>query len=153
MYVCGSSCEGSYTPGNEEPDTDIISCDETVPIIEDISKANDQYHYSLMAITEEDTPDGYIKLQLVVEGTRTTVKDWPYLQQFVREQNITIVLDRNRQLVLLDWPKLHLPSIFLRSKNKPVVTIVNGKTDMVRCYRCKTWPTIANEWLTRRRCY
>ncbi|XP_052083852.1 uncharacterized protein LOC127721209 [Mytilus californianus] len=150
MYLFGSACEGSITPGHEQ-DADYIECDEKFPVIEDISKDSSQYQASLLVITEEDTPVGYVKLQLVIEGTRQTVMNWPYLQQFVRKD--IVILDKNGRILLFDLPTQYRDGIFSRRKNKPALTIENMKMDLVRSYRCTAWPTIATEWLTRRRCY
>ncbi|CAC5364796.1 unnamed protein product [Mytilus coruscus] len=150
MYSFGSACEGSITPGHEQ-DADYIECDEKFPVIEDISKASSQYQASLLVITEEDTPVGYVKLQLVIKGTRQTVMNWLYLQQFIRKD--IFILDKNGRILLFDLPTEYRAGIFSRRKNKPALTFENMKMDLVRSYRCTTWPTIATEWLTRRRYY
>lgn len=134
-----------------EQDVDFIECDERFPVIEDISRASNQYKTSLLVLSEIDTPVGYVKLQLVIKGTRQTVIHWPYLQQIVRKN--TFILDKNGQIVLFDLPTEYSAGIFSRRQNKPALTIENGKMDIIRSYRCTTWPTIAKEWLTRHRCY
>ncbi|CAG2190829.1 unnamed protein product [Mytilus edulis] len=93
MYLFGSGCEGSFTPGHEQ-DADFIECDERFPVIEDISRASNQYKTSLLVLSEIDTPVGYVKLQLVIKGTRQTVIHWPYLQQIENDRNV--------------WEKQHL---------------------------------------------
>lgn len=110
--------------------------------------------FFFLAITEEDTPVGYFKLQLVLEDTlitHETVKNYPNLLQFGRKHNF--VFDRNGKQVLCDFPIVNSLGILFRSKNKPNLTTENRGIDLVNCYRCKTWPKNAKEWLTRRRCY
>ncbi|CAG2190822.1 unnamed protein product [Mytilus edulis] len=49
------------------------------------------------------------------------------------------------------------PKLFARPKNKPADTTIGQisvlNADDVKSYRCKTWPTMANEWLIRDRSY
>ncbi|XP_063438206.1 uncharacterized protein LOC134719157 isoform X2 [Mytilus trossulus] len=149
FYYFGSLCEGAFTPGHAK-DEDTIECMDRFPIIEDILKDNSDYDYSLLMITESYTPVGYFKLQFVIDGIGQTEKDWPNLQQDWRKEVFQI--DIKGRLVLSDLSTVINNDCFSRQKNKPALTNTGGDIDLVRSYRCRTWPTIANEWLTRRRC-
>lgn len=42
---------------DQQSDHDAIKCDESFPVVEDLSKA-DKYYFSLLIIREEETPAG-----------------------------------------------------------------------------------------------
>lgn len=126
---------------------DGIICEETLPVIEDISEAV-QNTISLLIVRETNTPAGYVKLQLVINGVPCTHIHWPN----GCDVNIPLGclrIDSLGRIVLFDTPSYF--EYGLRAKNKPATKL--GLIDMVVCLRCKTWPLIAREWLCRRRLY
>lgn len=62
---------------DEPNDIDVMKCDERFPVIEDISKTERNW-FSLLIVRESDTPDGYVKLQLVL-GTQPCVSNHLHL--------------------------------------------------------------------------
>ncbi|CAG2235708.1 unnamed protein product [Mytilus edulis] len=130
-------------------DMDCIICDETLPVIEDISEAGQQ-PLSLLIVRELNTPAGYAKLQLVMNGVPCTHIHWP------RVSDINIPLkclttDSLGRMVLFDIPSIYGVNCGSRWANKPATKF--GTIDTVVCFRCKTWPAIAKEWLFRHRLY
>ncbi|CAG2235709.1 unnamed protein product [Mytilus edulis] len=59
-----------------KPDMDCITCDETLPVIEDISEAG-QHPLSLLNVREYNTSPGYVKRQLVINGVPCTHRHLP----------------------------------------------------------------------------
>lgn len=64
--------------------------------------------------------------------------------------------DRFERVVLCDLIDVgdkHVPLVS-KTANKPAIKLENVfgiNIDSVVCYRCKSWPTLANEWLFRLR--
>ncbi|XP_052083851.1 uncharacterized protein LOC127721206 [Mytilus californianus] len=155
-YNMGSTIEGTATPGAQS-DNDVIICDESFPVIEDISNAIriDGVLFSLLIVRELDTPDGYVKLQLVNEDIAYTCKHWTNLS---REYNMNLFkIDRMGRIVLSECMRKADPRLLKRTKNKPADLTIGKlsdlKTDTVLSYRSKLWPVMATEWLHRRRFY
>ncbi|VDI54846.1 cyclic GMP-AMP synthase, partial [Mytilus galloprovincialis] len=150
VYFFGSRCEGTFIPGDPQIDLDAMECDERMSVIEDIRKAN-LHRASLLIVTELETPAGYVKLQLVMKGVPCTYMHWPYLRSFIFIDFYKT--DRLGRIVLFDLPTLNNVFMFSRSKNKPALKSENSNFDMVNSYRCKSWPHVANEWLSRQRVF
>ncbi|CAG2212063.1 unnamed protein product [Mytilus edulis] len=121
------------------------------PVFEDASKAN-KYRFSLLIVRESNAPVGYVKLQLVFGGVPLTSNDWHFLYDFEKYQ--CLETDRFGRIVLSDNIRTNL-SVFSRPKNKPAFKCQKhyGLIDAVISYRCTTWPIMAHEWLSRKRCY
>ncbi|XP_052083858.1 uncharacterized protein LOC127721212 isoform X2 [Mytilus californianus] len=152
----GSTFEGTDSPG-EPSDMDVMRCDESFSVIEDMANATekDGILSTLLIVRELHTPPGYVKLQLVNGETLYTSKHWTMLS---RKRNMNVFkIDREERIVLSDHLLSGNPEVFKRTKNKPADVTVGKfahlKTDIVFSYRCKSWPTIANEWLYRYRLY
>lgn len=62
-----------------------------LPVIEDISNANDEIEYPLLIVRELDTPAGYVKLQQVGKDVPCTSVHWnilclePYMDLFFQD--------------------------------------------------------------------
>lgn len=61
------------------------------------------------------------------------------------------------RIVLVDCTALVYEQLLIRPRNRPS-HVASGKfssfaADTVMCYRGKTWPTMAKEWLLRHRFY
>lgn len=152
IYHVGSTTEGTSTPGMIS-DKDVIRCDERLPVIEDISNADKKQTYFLI-VRELETPAGYVKLQLVFNG-EPCMSDLPWV---FSPHKSCFKTDKLERIVLCDLiTKLEGNCPFVsREKNKPSAKVENFyhyNADTVVCYQCKTWPAVANEWLSRRRCY
>ncbi|XP_052083845.1 uncharacterized protein LOC127721202 [Mytilus californianus] len=152
-YNMGSTFEGAVTP-DEPNDIDRMRCDEMFPVVEHTASAKHNL-YSLLIVRELFTPAGYVKLQLVMGNKPCTSTDWPLLCVDGKTNNLKI--DRFGRIVLYDFlmnPYTH--QLFSRPKNKPAIKFekyYDLNVDTVISYRCKTWPTMADEWLSRQRCH
>ncbi|CAG2197355.1 unnamed protein product [Mytilus edulis] len=150
VYIVGSQCEGTYTSDHLN-DLDILQCDENGFVVEDIEKS-DQNHSSLLIVTECYTSPGYCKLQLVFRGIPFTHVQWPFIVN--PWKTVIYMLDRSGRVVLYDLPPTYDDKFFFsRSRNKPASKCIERNFDMVICYRCKAWPSMADEWLQRHRHY
>lgn len=118
-----------------------VQSTEKWPVIEDISKV-DRIRSSLLVVGDSETPAGYVKLQLVVGGVPCMLNHWPLLCALSPIIQHYFKTDRFERIVLFDMVDM----------NKPKVLIDNHMLDEVQCYRCKTWPAVAHEWLLRTRC-
>ncbi|XP_071139104.1 uncharacterized protein [Mytilus edulis] len=148
-YYMGGTFEGAVTP-DEPNDIDVMKCDEMFPVIQDISEAK-MNCCSLLIVQELDTPDGYVKLQLVYNGIPCTSTDW---HRFIGMHKY-LKIDRFGRIVLFDFlMEPYKDDLFSRPKNKPAVKsekYYDLNMDTVISYRCKTWPKEAQEWLSRKR--
>lgn len=135
-------------------DIDILQCYEDAFVIEDIKKA-DKNNYSLLIVTEYSSSPLHVKLQLVYNGIPLTRVFWDYL--YHRLKTDIYKIDRSERIVFCDFPGYYNicndSYMFSRSKHKPAAKHSSGKIDFVSSYICKTWPSIANEWLDRNRYY
>ncbi|XP_052083848.1 uncharacterized protein LOC127721204 [Mytilus californianus] len=157
-YIVGGIFEASNTPGIFT-DIDAIGCDDSLDVIEDISKA-EKNRDSLLIIKEQDTPPGYCKLQFVKRSVPYTIRHFSLIEIDCKR---FFQIDRFERIVLTNFAYDSGERFchFSRPHNKcaaqlgPVFDVkyndTLAKCDMVWCYRCKQWPTEAQEWLTRRR--
>ncbi|CAG2243544.1 unnamed protein product [Mytilus edulis] len=151
----GSSCEATVTQSENDDDQshdlDYMVCEEWFSVIEDVAKA-EKNKFSLLIVREPETPAGYVKLQLVGINKPLISLDWPHVQHLFPNMFHCFKTDTLNRLVLCDF--LTIPSG--RLANRPAYTheVYNGLYfDAVFSYRGKTWPSMANEWLTRSRLY
>lgn len=129
-------------------DLDAIECVEMFPIIEDIDEAS-QHKFSLLIVREVETYAGYVKLQLVIERVPCISIHWPFLRNKVRKG--VFKNDKYGRIVFFDIPIENLHKMFYRLKNKPALKSETLLFENVICYRCSTWPSAAQEWLSRHR--
>lgn len=93
---------------------------------------------------------GYVKLQLVINDVPCTHIHLPN----VWDVNIPLEClktDSLGRIVLFDIPSTPDDYIGSRCMNKP--SAKHGPIDIVQCFRCKTWPSIAQEWIFRQRLF
>lgn len=137
-----------------ETDSDRMLCEENVAVVESIKEA-DKETISFLIVTDSNTPAGYIKLQLVMEGTLVESKHLQNLKDRYHEFDIKLTkTDDLERVFFLDFP------IENKTTNTPAVTFKKFRDDdteismdVVFSFRCKTWPTMAQEWLFRTRMY
>lgn len=84
---------------NMLPDVDVMTCDETFTVIEDITKAKKNV-LSLLIVKEIDTPAGYRKLQLVMDGLPCTAIHWTVLVNFWNKRIFRT--DKSERIFLVD---------------------------------------------------
>ncbi|CAG2190834.1 unnamed protein product [Mytilus edulis] len=153
-YNTGSAFEGTVTP-DVPNDLDFIRCQEWPSVIQEIAKDEEDDKFSLLIVRDTNTPDGYVKLQLVKGKTPLTSAHRPSLKDNFPNMHPCFKIDKSQRLVLCDFLMTYDGKhMFSREKNKPAVKHVNYyglNADNVISYRCKTWPSMANEWLTRLR--
>ncbi|CAC5364798.1 unnamed protein product [Mytilus coruscus] len=134
----GSTFEGTDSPdetlhrrtnlwqSSEPSDMDVMKCDESFAVIEDISNATkkDGVLSTLLIVRELDTPAGYVKLQLVNGEIPYTSKHWATLSL---ERNMDVFkIDRKERIVLSDHLLSGNPELFKGTINKPAdVTVGN----------------------------
>ncbi|CAG2190824.1 unnamed protein product [Mytilus edulis] len=125
-----------------------------LPVIEDILIAKKKKWFSLLVVRELNTPFGYVKLQLVTGNGPCSHLDWPYL--CFRRLDRFFKIDKSGKILLFEFLDSENDHVFKRSKNKPAEksgNYYNLNVDMVKSYRCTTWPTMAQEWLSRHRSF
>ncbi|VDI54848.1 Hypothetical predicted protein [Mytilus galloprovincialis] len=117
-YYMGSTFEGAVTP-DEPNDIDFMKCEEMFPVIQDISEAKMSW-FSLLIVQESDTPDIYVKLQLVYDGIPCLSTDW-HLLRFIGMHKY-IKIDRVGSIIVFDFlMEPYTDDLFSRPKNKPAV--------------------------------
>ncbi|CAG2239172.1 unnamed protein product [Mytilus edulis] len=98
------------------------------------------------------TPAGYVKLQLVIEDKPCTSEYWDIIGHInLVDMNRLFKIDKKDRLVLVECTWLVKHKLFVRAKNKPCDKSSALHMDNVISFRCKTWPTMAKEWLHRHR--
>lgn len=133
---------------------DVLWCDESPLVIEDLSIAKkDLSNYFLLILRESNTPAGYVKLQLVKKGVPVTLPTWTDCIDLKRCK-----CDQFQRLLMIDTYDIEGSSEdkkYVRQKNKPAATYGIGMyhCDNVMCYRCRTWPTFAKDWISRDRLF
>ncbi|CAC5364793.1 unnamed protein product [Mytilus coruscus] len=153
-YIMGSTSEGTSTPGMIV-DTDLLYCDESIHVIEDlsfvVSNENSEWQLEMPFVIENSRSHaGYVTLQLYKDGVPCLASIFP-----LDKDIFPLKRGRNDRLFLIESVQLMDPPM-ARAKNKPAMTRIYNKydvCDLVGCYRCRTWPTIAREWLSRNRLY
>ncbi|CAC5399318.1 unnamed protein product [Mytilus coruscus] len=159
LWHVGSYSEGTFIPSIES-DADSILCHEELNVVEAIHaiSIDDIKRPSLLIVRESNTPAGYVKLQLVARCVPIMSKHWPAICVPCPGIKPFFTTDKFDRIVLsgILTENLDKCPLLSRAKNKPAAKLENYPTiniDVVQCYRCKTWPTMANEWLSRQRCY
>lgn len=128
-------------------------CDEQVAVVESIEEA-DKERISFLIVADSNTPAGYIKLQLVMEGILVESKHLRCLMsRYVKFDTKLTKTDVLERVFFLDFP-LH------KTTNTPAVTFKKFRDtdtevnmDIVFSFRCKKWAIMAQEWLFRKRMY
>lgn len=105
----------------------------------------------MIIVKDLDTPAGYVKLQLVINGEPCTDQHMHIVRGVTRKG--CFKTDKTGRIVLFDFAKADGVHVFTRSKNKPALKSEKNPFDIVRCFRCKTWSSIAQDWLSRHRLY
>lgn len=126
---------------------DAIQCADTWEVIEDISKA-ETFQLSLLVVRDSETPAGYVKLQLVFSNVQCKTQHLSILRTLCPNIQRYFKFDRFERLVLFDIVD---EKVDIYPTNKPAVTTIGHYLNADQCYRCKTWPKVANEWLYRDR--
>lgn len=155
VYIIGSSIEGTFASG-EKHDLDAIQCDEGYPVFEKI-EGPASYGISFLIIRELTTPDGYVKLQLVLNDMQCTSS---YIPTMLAEKNFIdqyCKIDKCGRIVLHKIINMPYDSHFMSmTENKPALKVKNFygiSIDHNRAYRCTKWPTFAHEWIFRHRLF
>lgn len=132
-----------------ESDLDLMECNERFPVIADIAQSDINLTL-LLIIRELHTPAGYVKLQFVERGVPCTSED-------VIESLFGVFrTDTCGRIVLGNIPIVDRLFFFDIFPNKPALksaSYYGMKLDLVRSFRCRTWPSFAQEWISRKRYY
>ena len=148
-YIFGSHSEGTRIKTHItklESYVNYVFCHEGYEVIQNISdiqpsKLKDRSY--LLAITDEITKPGYVKLQVIQSGlplTRKNVDVIPELTTLDYKNRIVVYRERR--------PEKH--QVDELSGSAKATDIVMGKTfEICYSYRCKSWPLLARKWLTR----
>ena len=148
-YICGSRFEGTSL-ADMRSDIDRIVVLEDLPVVTDISDAQ-QYNTCLLMVQNTDTPAGYVKLQLIINGN----PQYMYTSGIVNchlpseYQND----NRNRIIYTLSHEELLSGTVVHGPARTEDETNIQVAMDHVFALRCQKWPACAAEWLTRRRPY
>lgn len=132
-------------------DTDLLYCNEIVPVIEDLSFAenNNSSEYQIV-IEHSKSRAGYVTLPVYEGGKPWLASTLPLdMEIFPLERG------RNDRLLLIDSVQVMDPPM-AKARNNPSLKRIyytNSMRDNVGCRRCNTWPTVAREWISRDRLY
>ena len=142
LYVVGSAYEGSSTTGLI-PDLDLILPLEDMPVVEDLPEAVRKGH-CLFLVQDLHTPPGYVKLQGVANGVpRVRISA-------ANDPSSTFVKVDGDNRYVFTITNLATGSVRFGEIRGPALT--NSRAvDYIPAVRCRHWPSMASEWLTRRR--
>ena len=139
LYVFGSSCEGTTTPGLNS-DSDNLVCNNT-PVIDHITDAP-QHGLALLIVTDETTAPGYCKLQPVRDGVPLRLVDIGLSGEYVMDSYGRPCV-KHRHPVGGDF----------REQNGPAVTRSNVEgnqdLDVVVAFKSVKIPHFAKQWTER----
>ncbi|MES9905703.1 MAG: hypothetical protein ABW168_23910 [Sedimenticola sp.] len=144
LYTFGSSSEGTTTPGLKS-DTDILYCDESIPVVYSLHDAG-RTGVCFLAVSDSKL-SGYTKLQFVNDGIPEA-----NAEMAGRQIHPIIMVDadgrkmRNHRVAAETAQLLHD-----RSGPAAATLVKQSSVDFVEAYRCRTFPQIATEWVTRTR--
>ena len=155
MYVCGSTYEGTKTPGLKS-DYDVVKVLSNLPKVADISDC--PVGKSLALIQDHTTPAAYFKLQLVHNRLPLFEQDsavfcHTFFDNF-QQQYFAVCSDKNSRLVCCFNPSIlisqmydgmHGPAMFRNQR------YTFSAKDVVTALESSKWPDCASEWLVRQR--
>ena len=164
-YIFGSAHEGSSTI-NMGSDIDYAFVDCSMPVVCQAECISDlPYSHGLLLIADHTFP-GYAKLQCIVDGK----EQFKYDQNVNSQINITSLShadfaiqadSHNRQCLTFKYKDdkycVGIANHQVTDKQGPALQVKgpaqSRSADFVAAFECDTWPSLATEWLTRRRKY
>ena len=152
LHVFGSAAEGTTTYGLKS-DNDFLYCDDIPEVLQSIFDTPLQYdRQCLLIVRDGHTKPGYCKLQVVqsrIPFTRSLVPDQlPEGYQFdCNGRVVSTKVLRFGYIFPAALYKAHGPAMAAQATSKI------PQHDIVRAYRCRSWPNAALEWLDRERKY
>ncbi|WAR19890.1 hypothetical protein MAR_001728 [Mya arenaria] len=152
IYTFGSACEGTTTPGMNS-DVDTMMCFLSMPVFEKEEDFDEycmeelqedpnevEFSYALMLI-DDYTPVGFTKLQFVKAEDDDCI--------------ITLSKDANGKDVVVNSGMID--AMDHDERNGPAATTLKrpgfSDLDHIPSFRCRKWPTVAEEFFTRERKY
>ncbi|KAH3774108.1 hypothetical protein DPMN_175481 [Dreissena polymorpha] len=158
IYTFGSMSEGTTTPGMNS-DTDTMMCFQLYPVFEtkaDVTfedmntkygkkYGDNDYTYFLM-LNDGETPIGFCKLEIILGIVME-----PTNPNF----SLHVCMDINGRCVITN--SCMVDAMDQDERNGPAATTYKrpGFTDLdyIPSFRCAKWPSVAEEFLTRKRKY
>ncbi|KAH3774114.1 hypothetical protein DPMN_175487 [Dreissena polymorpha] len=158
IYTFGSMSEGTTTPGMNS-DTDIMMCFRIYPVFEtsdDVrfddmnvryrTEHGDADYTYLIMLSDEETPIGFCKLEFM-SAVDTEPIDPDLFFNICMDINGRFVITNSCMVDAMDQDE----------RNGPAATTFKrpGFTDLdyIPSFRCAKWPSVAEEFLTRKRKY
>ena len=152
-YVFGSQYEDT-TLTEMGSDEDVVLVFNRLEVVTNIE--NDPEH-SLLLIEDDQTPAGYVKLQLMMNGIPLSMFDMRVHDHEVHKTECPVDADRSGR-VLCCHPERRHGYTFPVEIHGPAIQIdgIPGKVlsnDCVIAFRGRSFPKSAEKWLTRERLY
>ena len=155
MYVCGSTYEGTTTPGLQS-DYDVVNVLRNLPKVADISDC--PVGKSLALIQDHSTPAAYFKLQLVhnrlpLFEQESAVFGHTFFDN-LQQQYFAVCSDKNSRLVCYFNPSVLISQMYDGMHGPAMVrnrSYTFSAKDDVTALESSKWPDCASEWLVRQR--
>ena len=153
-YIFGSSYESSYILGmGSDFDEVFVNC--SLPVVCQTECLSDlPYSCGLLIVPDQRFP-GYAKLQVLNDRTKFISE-----QDFVKNISRNVLKfdiqsdSQNRRCLTFTYLTDFYGTKFSNQHGPALQIEVDTKTmptDIILAFECNTWPSLASEWLTRRR--
>ena len=151
-YIFGSHSEGTRVPSQTnrlDSDVNYVFCDETYEVMQSISEVKDMDIPQLLAVSDDETKPGYVKLQLVQKGipqTAASVGSKLPKDTALDNKNRVVIHRKRPDKILVDE----------QVGSRAATDMITGNPfDIYEChsYRCLKWPENTKGWMKRARQY
>lgn len=148
LYLMGSSFEGTTTPGLNS-DVDFLCCFGAYEVEQDLDEI-DTDTTCFLAIREEYTKPGYVKLLFVINGTSVqfaAAAGYKHPDGLKCDSENRIYACRRQIDYGIGIDECHGPA------DTRMYRIGRYAADYVQAYKCRKWPYSALAWINRKRKY
>lgn len=146
-YLFGSQTDGTHIPtqiSKLESDVSYMLCRENCEVIFDILELRQKKHIDYLAVSDENSSPGYVKLQIVRNGIPLTKADvgadFPERARLDYKGRVVACRLQTRKQLHVD------ESLGLQATTRMVTA---NAFEQWHSYRCRIWPDAMKEWLNR----